>query len=163
MSILSEIKIGLKVEVKNKVTKDWQPKVIAFLCQRGPYLGADQAGLNRLSYNSHLSIIRIPCFGRVDPLFLLKAFEKGADGVLIARCHQGDCCHSSRNYQYRRNLFLFQSLLEFCGFDPRRIHFSCISKDEGVKWSNLVNEVIIQVREAGPFPTRLRQEGEDYD
>jgi F420-non-reducing hydrogenase iron-sulfur subunit len=156
----SEMKIGLKVEVKNKGIKDWQPKVIAFLCQRGPYLGADQAGLNRLPYSSNLSIIRIPCFGRVDPLFLLKAFEKGADGVLIARCHQGDCGHPSHNYQYRKNLFLFQSLLEFCGFDTRRIHFSCISKDEGVKWSNLVNEVVSLVREAGPFPTWRRQEGE---
>lgn len=140
--------------VANHVTDrkaDWQPKVIAFLCTLGSYIGADQAGINRLQYDSHLEIIRVPCSGRVDPLFILKAFEKGADGVLVASCQPGNCHYLTGNYQAQKKFILFKNLLEFCGIDPKRIHFSWLSAHDGATWPKLVNQVVSQVREAGPF------------
>lgn len=147
MSLPSEVIEENKTEIK----KDWQPRVIAFLCNWCSYAGADLAGTSRLRYDSHIEIIRVPCSGRMDPLFILKCFEKGADGVLVSGCHPGDCHYATGNYYARRKFAAFRKLLEFAGFDLRRIHFSWVSAAEGAKWSQVVNEVISQVREAGPI------------
>ena len=133
------------------IKKAWQPRIIAFLCNWCSYAGADLAGTSRLRYDPQLRVIRVPCSGKVDPLFILRAFSDGADGVLVSGCHPGDCHYSTGNYYARRKFALLKSLLEYCGMDKRRIHFSWVSAAEGSKWSKVVNQVIETVYEAGPF------------
>ncbi|MGA1825619.1 MAG: hydrogenase iron-sulfur subunit [bacterium] len=129
----------------------WQPRIVAFLCNWCSYAGADLAGTNRLKYKTNIRIIKVPCSGKIDPLFILKSFYSGADGVLISGCHPGDCHYSTGNFFARRKFALIKYLLEFCGMDQRRIHFSWVSAAEGKKWSQVVEEVTESVRNAGPF------------
>ncbi|MGA1841807.1 MAG: hydrogenase iron-sulfur subunit [bacterium] len=131
--------------------KVWKPNIIAFLCNWCSYAGADLAGTSRLKYNSDIRLIRVPCSGKVDPLYILRAFADGADGVLVSGCHPGDCHYSTGNYFARRKFAILKKLLEFSGIDQRRIHFSWVSAAEGGKWSQVVNEVVDAVYKAGPF------------
>lgn len=132
-------------------TNGWEPNIIAFLCNWCSYAGADLAGMSRFAYPSSIRLIRVPCSGRVDPLFVLKSFERGADVVLVSGCHPGDCHYTSGNYHARRKLQAFRELLEFVGIDPRRFKMSWVSAAEGAKWSELVKEITRQARELGPF------------
>ena len=131
---------------------EWQANIVAFLCNWCSYAGADLSGTSRLRHNPQIRVIRVPCSGKVDPLFLIRAFADGADGVLVSGCHPGDCHYSTGNYYARRKFALLKRLMEFLGMDERRIHFSWVSAAEGAKWSKVVNEVIDSVYEAGPFP-----------
>lgn len=130
---------------------NYEPKIVAFVCNWCTYTGADLAGTSRLKYAHNVRIIKLPCTGRIDPLFIIKAFEKGADGVLVSGCHPGDCHYTSGNFHARRRWILFNQLLNFIGIDSRRVHFSWVSASEGKKWVDVINEVINTVREAGPF------------
>ncbi|HQJ74009.1 MAG TPA: hydrogenase iron-sulfur subunit [Bacteroidota bacterium] len=130
---------------------NFEPKIIAFVCNWCTYTGADLAGTSRLKYAHNVRIIKLPCTGRIDPLFIIKAFEKGADGVLVSGCHPGDCHYTSGNFHARRRWILFNQLLNFAGIDNRRVHFSWVSASEGRKWVDVINEVIETVRKAGPF------------
>lgn len=138
----------------------FEPRIVAFVCNWCTYAGADLAGTSRLQYAPNVRIVKLPCTGRIDPLFVLKAFEGGADAVLVSGCHPGDCHYTSGNYHARRRWTLFRDLLDFTGIDPRRLHFSWVSAAEGRKFADLINEVTAKVREAGPFepanPARRR-------
>lgn len=129
----------------------WNPKIIALVCNWCTYLGADLAGTSRMSYASPLRIIRMPCTGRIDPLFILKAFEMGADGVMVSGCHPGDCHYTAGNYHARRRFLLLRSLMDFCGIDLRRLKFYWISAAEGGKWVTAVNEMVETIEKLGPF------------
>ena len=133
-------------------SKDWQPKIIGFLCKWCSYAGADLAGTSRMEYPSNIRIIKVPCSGRVNFLFVLKALMNGADGVLISGCHIGDCHYSEGNYYTRRRFAVFKKLLEHVGIDPRRLQVSWVSASEGAKWAKIVTEVVKEVKEAGPNP-----------
>ena len=130
---------------------EWQPKIVAFVCNWCTYAGADLAGTSRMKYDVSIRALRVTCTGRIDPLFLLKAFERGADAVLVSGCHPGDCHYTSGNYHARRRWTVFRELLEFLGIDERRIYFSWVSAAEGAKWTDLINDVASRVRELGPF------------
>ncbi|MEW6368183.1 MAG: hydrogenase iron-sulfur subunit [Acidobacteriota bacterium] len=129
----------------------WQPHIIAFVCHWCTYAGADMAGTTRRIYPPNVRILRFPCTGRMSPLFILRAFEQGADGVLVSGCHPGDCHYVQGNYFARRRFAVFRALLEFLGVDPRRLQFSWVSASEGVKWARVVEEVTQGVRDAGPI------------
>jgi coenzyme F420-reducing hydrogenase delta subunit/ferredoxin len=129
----------------------WQPNIIALVCRWCTYAGADLAGTSRLTYPSAVRLVRFPCTGRMNPLFVLKAFEHGADGVLVSGCHPGDCHYVQGNLYARRRFVVFKSLVEFIGLDPRRLHFSWVSASEGAKWVKVVEEVTEAVRSAGPM------------
>jgi len=101
--------------------KKFEPKIAAFVCNWCTYTGADLAGTSRLKYPTNIKMIRVPCTGRIDPLFIIKAFEKGADGVLISGCHPGDCHYNAGNFHARRRWILFQELLGFVGIDSSRL------------------------------------------
>lgn len=131
--------------------EEFQPKIIAFVCNWCTYAGADLAGTSRMKYEPNVRAIKVPCTGRVDPVFLLRAFEQGADAVLVSGCHPGDCHYTSGNYHARRRWAIFSKLLEFSGIDPGRIHFSWVSAAEGRKWSELINGITEEVRKLGPF------------
>ncbi len=135
---------------------EFQPKIIAFLCNWCTYAGADLAGTSRLKYPVNIRAVRLTCTGRIEPLFLLKAFQEGADAVLVSGCHPGDCHYTSGNYHARRRWTIFRKLLEFNGIDPRRVFFSWVSAAEGRKWSELVAEITEQVRALGPFTSFQR-------
>jgi len=130
---------------------EWQPKIIAFLCNWCSYAGADLAGMSRLAYPAAIRIVRLPCTGRVDPMFVLKSFQRGADMVLVSGCHPGDCHYTSGNYHARRKLQAFRELLGFLGIDRRRFRMSWVSAAEGSKWASLVNDITSEARELGPF------------
>ena len=138
----------------------FEPRIVAFVCNWCTYAGADLAGTSRLQYAPNVRIIKLPCTGRIDPLFVLKAFEGGADGVLVSGCHPGDCHYTSGNYHARRRWTVFRRLLEFTGIGPERLFFSWVSAAEGRKFADLINDLADTVRAAGPFeaanPARRR-------
>jgi coenzyme F420-reducing hydrogenase delta subunit len=147
---------------------EFVPRITAFVCNWCTYAGADLAGTTRLHYPATVRIIRVPCSGRIDPLFILKAFEKGADGVLVSGCHPGDCHYSSGNYYARRRWTVFAKLLEFVGIEPERVSFTWVSASEGRKWAEVVGDVTERVKSVGPMktfaamtPARADVEGED--
>jgi len=129
----------------------FEPRITAFVCNWCTYTGADLAGTSRLQMASNVRIIRLPCTGRIDPLFIIKAFERGADGVIVSGCHPADCHYNSGNYHARRRFAVFNDFLQFLGVDPRRLTFSWVSASEGAKWRDVVNEAVGNVRAAGPF------------
>lgn len=129
----------------------FEPKIVAFVCNWCTYTGADLAGTSRMKYQSNVRMIRLPCTGRIDPMFIIKAFESGADGVLVSGCHPGDCHYTAGNFHARRRWILFRELLKFIGIDDSRVFFSWVSASEGKKWVDVINEVTDTVRNKGPF------------
>ena len=129
----------------------FEPKIAAFVCNWCTYTGADLAGTSRLKQESNARLIRVPCTGRIDPVFIIKAFENGADGVLISGCHPGDCHYNAGNFHARRRWILFKNLLDFIGIDSSRLYFSWVSASEGKKWVDIVDGAIDAVRAKGPF------------
>lgn len=129
----------------------FEPKITAFVCNWCTYTGADLAGTSRLKQQTNARLIRVPCTGRIDPVFIIKAFEKGADGVLVSGCHPGDCHYNTGNFHARRRWIFFKQLLDFVGIDSSRLYFSWVSASEGKKWVDVVNNVIDSVRTKGPF------------
>ena len=129
----------------------FEPKIVAFVCNWCTYTGADLAGTSRLKQQSNARLIRVPCTGRIDPVFIIKAFEKGADGVLVSGCHPNDCHYNTGNFHARRRWIFFRQLLDFVGIDSSRLCFSWVSASEGKKWVDVVDGVINSVREKGPF------------
>ncbi len=129
----------------------FEPKIVAYVCNWCTYLGADLAGTTRLEYPSNVRIIRLPCTGRIDFNLLIKAFEIGADAVLVSGCHPGDCHYTAGNYHARRRWILFRELLDTLGFDLRRIHFTWISAAEGRKWQEEITRITDATRKLGPY------------
>ena len=128
----------------------FEPKITAFVCTWCTYAGADLAGTSRLKYQSNVRVVKLPCTGRIDPHFIIKAFEQGADGVLVSGCHPGDCHYTSGNFNARRRFTMFRSLMEFLGMDMDRLQFSWVSAAEGAKWTQVVDDVTDRVRDLGP-------------
>jgi len=133
--------------------KGWEPRIVALVCNWCTYAGADMAGTARRTYAPNVRIIRLLCTGRLDPLFVVKAFQQGADGVLASGCHPGDCHYVQGNLLARRRFTVFSTLMDFLGLDRRRLQFAWVSASEGVKWARVVDEMTQAVREAGPLAT----------
>ncbi|MFH1132468.1 MAG: hydrogenase iron-sulfur subunit [Pseudomonadota bacterium] len=134
----------------NKTPSEWEPKIVAFLCTWCSYAGADLAGVSRLQYPPNIRIIRVPCSGRINPLFVVKALQQGADGVLVSGCHPGDCHYISGNLVARRKFALTKKLLEQIGIEPERVHFTWVSAAEGARFAAVVEKVTADVRKVGP-------------
>jgi coenzyme F420-reducing hydrogenase delta subunit len=130
--------------------QDWEPRIIAFLCNWCSYAGADLAGVGRMQYPPNVRIIRVPCSGRINPLFILAALEQGADGVLVSGCHPGDCHYLSGNYVARRKFALLKGFLEYVGIEEGRVSFSWVSASEGGRFAEVITEVTKRVKELGP-------------
>lgn len=113
-------------------------KLVAFLCNWCSYAGADMAGTSRMMQPAQLRIIRIPCTGRMDPLLVMKAFQEGADGVLISGCHPGDCHYNEGNYYARRRLELLKRMMDAYGIEPERYQYTWVSASEGARWAEVV-------------------------
>jgi len=137
---------------------EFQPRIVAFVCNWCTYLGADLAGTNRLEYPANVRIVRLPCTGRIDFNLIVKAVEGGADGVLVSGCHPGDCHYTTGNYHARRRWILFRSLLDTLGFEMERTRFSWISAAESKKWQQVVTDFTQRIRELGPYEAYRRIE-----
>ncbi len=133
---------------------EWQPRILAILCNWCSYAGADLAGVSRMQYPPNIRVVRVPCSGRVDPLFIMKSLQSGFDGVLVSGCHPGDCHYISGNYIARRKFAVLKPLLEFIGIEPNRIQFSWISAGEGERFATVVTKITEDIRKLGPS-TRL--------
>ena len=130
---------------------DFEPKIVAFLCNWCSYRGADLAGTSRIKCAANVRAIRVMCSGRVEPAFILRAFELGADGVLVLGCHPGDCHYAEGNYKALRRMELLKRMLAQLGIEEGRFRLDWVSASEGDKFSHVVNEITEAVRELGPY------------
>lgn len=128
----------------------YQPKIVAFLCNWCSYAGADLAGIGRLQYPPHIRVVRIPCTGRMNPLFIFSALRNGADGILVSGCHPGDCHYVSGNYVARRKFALLKNMLNYIGVEEDRVNFTWVSAAEGGRFADVVTKVSDRVKDLGP-------------
>ena len=133
---------------------EFNPKILAFLCNWCSYAGADLAGVSRLQMPPNIRNIRIMCSARVNPLFVIKAYLGGADGVLIAGCHPGDCHYNTGNYKARRRFALTKNIFETLGLESERLMLSWISASEGPKHQEVVVNFTKKIKELGSNPTK---------
>ena len=129
--------------------KEVKPNIVAFCCNWCSYAGADLAGSSRLSYPADVKIIRVPCSCRVNPIFVLKAFQRGADGVILCGCHPGDCHYVTGNYYTRRSMSLLYNFLDYMGIEKERTRVEWVSAAEGAKFSAVMNDFVKQVTALG--------------
>ncbi len=129
---------------------EWQPKIIAFLCNWCSYAGADLAGVSRLQYPAAVRVIRVMCSGRMNPSFVIRAFQDGADGVMVAGCHPGDCHYIQGNLFARRRYAMLAGLFDFLGIEHDRFLMSWVSASEGGRFAELVTGLTDRVRALGP-------------
>lgn len=131
---------------------EFTPRIVVFACNWCSYAGADLAGVSRIQYPPTVRIIRVMCSSRVDPTFILKAFLKGADGVLVAGCHLGDCHYIEGNYNTDKRVKQVLKALEYLGFEPERLKLEWISASEGPKFASVVRDFTEKLKQLGPNP-----------
>jgi F420-non-reducing hydrogenase iron-sulfur subunit len=136
----------------------FEPKIIGFLCNWCSYTGADLAGVSRIKSAPNVRILRTMCSGRVDPAFILKAFQLGADGVIVMGCHLGDCHYQEGNYKTIRRLPFLKRLVKDFGIDPRRLRLEWVSASEGDRFAKIVNEMTEEIRTLGPLKLSVHEE-----
>ena len=129
---------------------EFKPQIVAFLCKWCSYTGADLAGTSRMEYKSNVRAIRVMCSGRIEPTFVLRAFIKGADGVLICGCHPGDCHYQEGNYRCLRRFFLLQKYIKQMGIETKRLKLEWISASEGKQFAELINSFTETITDLGP-------------
>lgn len=133
----------------------FEPKIIGFCCNWCAYAGADLAGINRNQYPHNIRMIRVMCSGTIDPLYVVKAFKEGADGVFIGGCHPGDCHYQNGNYKTQRRIILLKRAISEIGLDPRRIRLEWISAAEGQRFAKVITEFTEEIKKLGPNPLKL--------
>jgi len=131
--------------------KNFEPKIVVFCCNWCSPAGIDLTGSSKLKGNPHSRTIKITCTGRIEPSFILRAFAKGADGVIIAGCSPGDCHFISGNLKARRIITLIKKLLPQLGIEPERLRIELISTSEAAKFQSAADEFIDEVTRLGPL------------
>jgi F420-non-reducing hydrogenase iron-sulfur subunit len=135
---------------------EFEPTIIAFVCNWCTYTAADLAGTSRMAYPPNVRMVRMMCTGMVDPKYVIKALLEGADGVLISGCHPGDCHYINGNYKARRRVKLLKEILPRFGFDERRVKLTWIGASEGVDFAKTIKELVAEIKTIGP--NQVRQE-----
>ena len=133
---------------------EFEPKIVGFLCNWCAYAGADLAGVSRIQYPPNLRIVRVMCSGRVDPAFIIEAFRSGADGVLIAGCHPGDCHYISGNFKAYRRILMLKKLLQQFGLESKRLRLEWVSASEGDRFATVIKDMVKEIKKLGPSPVR---------
>ena len=128
----------------------YEPRIVAFLCKWCSSAGSDLAGVSRIQYPPNATPITVPCTGAISPMFILSAFNKGADCVLVSGCHIGDCHYIEGNYLARRKMQLIMELLEFIGVEPNRFRMSWVSAAEGAKFAQVITDFVNDLQPLGP-------------
>jgi F420-non-reducing hydrogenase iron-sulfur subunit len=134
----------------------FEPKIALFACNWCTYAALDLAGTSRMKYPPNFRVIRVMCSGRIDPQFVVEAFRDGADGVLVAGCHLGDCHYIEGNYKALRRMTLLRKMLEDLGIEKERLRLEWISASEAVKFVQVAREMVEQIKPLGPLAPRLQ-------
>lgn len=138
------------------MSEPFEPRLLGLLCSWCAYGGADTAGVSRYQYPPNIRIVRVMCSGRADPLLVTRAFEQGADGVLVAGCHPGDCHYVSGNVFAEQRFAAYRRLLDFFGIDQRRLRLDWVSASEGARFAAIVSEMTEELRALGPLNLKVR-------
>lgn len=154
---MSKVVFETEEDEEVKIDKDWKPRILAFLCNWCSYAGADLAGVSRIQYPATIRVVRVPCTGRINPFFILKALTDGWDGVVVSGCHPGDCHYISGNLVARRRFAMLNELLEFFGIEPGRVNFMWASAAEGERFAVLVEKATERVKKIGPNKKFLKK------
>lgn len=133
---------------------EFTPKIVGFLCNWCSYAGADLAGTSKLKMPPSVSSIRVMCSGRVDPVLVATAFLRGADGVLVAGCHPGDCHYEKGNYYARRRFAILEKVMETLGLESERLRLSWVSASEGPRFQEVITEFTEKIKKLGPNPVK---------
>jgi len=136
------------------MSNDFEPIIVAFLCNWCTYTGADLAGTSRIQYPPNVRIIRLMCSGAVDPVYVLKALLDGADGVLIGGCWPGDCHYQTGNYKARRRVAILKETLKQMGLEDDRLWLRWISASEGQLFADTITEMTAAIKKMGPNPMK---------
>jgi F420-non-reducing hydrogenase iron-sulfur subunit len=136
---------------KRRAAELFEPRIIGFLCNWCSYAGADRAGLAQTPYPPNVSIVRVMCTGRIEPLFIMKAFQQGADGVIVLACHPGDCHYKEGNLRAAQRHALLARVMLQMGVERERCRFDYVSAGEGEKYAQLVTDMVESVRLLGPL------------
>ena len=136
--------------------KDFKPRIVGFLCNWCSYAGADLAGTSKLKMPASVTPIRVMCSSRIDPVLIATAFLRGADGVLVAGCHPGDCHYDKGNYYARRRFALAKKILESLGLEADRVRLSWVSASEGPRFKEVITEFTEQIQKMGPNPVKSK-------
>lgn len=136
------------------MSEEFEPRIIAFVCNWCTYAGADLAGTSRIQYPPNVRIIRLMCSGSLDSVYVINSLLLGADGVLIGGCHPGDCHYISGNYKARRRITILKEILKTLGFEENRVWLRWISASEGQKFADTIKEMVEQLKKQGPNPIR---------
>jgi F420-non-reducing hydrogenase iron-sulfur subunit len=139
------------------MAEKFEPRIVGFLCNWCSYAGADLAGSSKLKITPSITPIRVMCSSRVDPILVLTAFLQGADGILIAGCHPGDCHYDEGNYYTRRRFAVLKKVVEGLGLESDRLRLSWVSASEGQRFADVVNEFNEKIKEMGPNPIRKKK------
>ena len=141
----------------------YSPKIVAFLCTWCSYAGADLSGTGRNQYPPNIRVIRIPCSGRINPIYIIKALLEGADGVMVSGCHPGDCHYLAGNLFARRRFTVLKKMLTTVGIEEGRVQFTWVSASEGNRFAEVVREVTEKIEKLGPNPILANQDKEQRD
>ena len=134
----------------------FEPRIVAFVCKWCTYAGADLAGTSRMTYPPNVRTLMLPCTGRIDVSFVVRAFLQGADAVIVSGCHPGDCHYTAGNYRARRRWILFRDLLDTLGVDLARFDLAWISAAEGAKWVKTIQTFTDKIKKLGPYESMHR-------
>jgi F420-non-reducing hydrogenase iron-sulfur subunit len=143
--------IKTETKTEDQTSEKFEPKIVGILCNWCSYAGADQAGISRKKFSPNVRVVRVMCSGRVEPAFILKAFEKGADGVIVLGCHPGDCHYIEGNYKTQRRIPLLKKLMAQMGVEEERLRLEWVSASEGDRFATIVDEMTETIRKLGPF------------
>jgi coenzyme F420-reducing hydrogenase delta subunit len=135
---------------EKKEKEGWEPKIVAIVCNWCTYAGADLAGISRIQYPPNVRIVRVPCTGRINPFYIIRALQEGADGVLVSGCHPGECHYLTGNYHARRKFAMLKRFLNYLGLEAGRTMFTWCSASEGERFAQVIKGVTARVRALGP-------------
>ena len=138
----------------------WEPKILSIVCTWCTYAGADLAGISRIQYPPNIRIVRVPCTGRINPFFIVKALQDGADGVLVSGCHPGECHYLTGNLSARRKFAMLKSFLDYVGVEGDRVTFTWVSASEGDRFAQVIKGVTNKVSRLGPATKLVKKVGE---
>jgi len=158
--IVAAIEALFKLKKLARSGSSFEPIVLCFACQWCSYGAADLAGVSRIQYPPNVRILRVPCSGRVDVLHVLKAFQNGADGVIITGCHIGDCHYIDGNVKAKDRVDVMKKSLGALGIDPERLEIGFASSSEGQKFATMMTDFVEKIRKLGPNPLRVKEGGD---
>jgi F420-non-reducing hydrogenase iron-sulfur subunit len=136
---------------------EFEPKIVAFMCNWCTYAAADTAGVSRMQQLPNVLPIRVMCSGRVSPEMVLRAFRTGADGVLVMGCHIGDCHYASGNHRTAKRVPLLHNLLGYVGINPDRLRLAWVSSAEAPRFVEVTSEFIETIRALGPLSQEVTE------